>query len=74
MIPLDAFNLNQEYGNSDFDTRHNFTAYWTYEIPGSSRGPKILTHGWQWSGLLSFHSGQPFNFPGPGASGSQRPG
>jgi len=23
---------------------------------------------------LSFHSGQPFNFPGPGASGSQRPG
>jgi hypothetical protein len=74
VIPLDAFNLKQEYGNSDFDTRHNFTAYWTYEIPGSSWGPKILTYGWQWSGLLSFHSGQPFNFPGPGASGSQRPG
>ena len=74
VIPLDAFNLKQEYGSSDFDTRHNFTAYWTYEIPGSSREPKILTHGWQWSGSLSFHSGQPFNFPGLGASGSQRPG
>ena len=74
VIPLDTFNLKQEYGNSDFDTRHDFTAYWTYEIPGSSRVPKILTHGWQWSGLLSFHSGQPFNLPGLGASGSQRPG
>jgi hypothetical protein len=74
VIPLDGFNLNQEYGNSDFDTRENFTAYWTYEIPGFSHGPKILTHGWQLSGLLSFHSGQPFNFSGPGASGSQRPG
>jgi Carboxypeptidase regulatory-like domain len=74
VIPLDGINLNQEYGNSDFDTRNNFTAYWTYEIPGSSHGPKILTHGWQLSGLLSLHSGQPFNFPGTGASGSQRPG
>ena len=74
VIPLDGLNLNQEYGNSDFDTRQNFTAYWTYDIPSSAHGPKILTHGWQLSGLLSFHSGQPFNFPGPGASGSQRPG
>ena len=74
VIPLDSANLKQEYGNSDFDTRHNFTGYWTYDIPGSSHGPKILTHGWQLSGLLSFHSGQPFNFPGPGVSGSQRPG
>ncbi len=74
VIPLDGVNLNQEYGNSDFDTRQNFTAYWTYEIPGSSHGPKILTHGWQVNGILSFHSGQPFNFPGTGASGSQRPG
>jgi len=74
VIPLDGTNLNQEYGNGDFDTRQNFTGYWTYDIPGSSHGPKILSHGWQLSGLLSFHSGQPFNFPGPGASGSQRPG
>jgi Carboxypeptidase regulatory-like domain len=74
VIPLRGFNLNQEYGNSDFDTRNNFTAFWTYEIPGSSHGPKILTHGWELSGLFSFHSGQPFNFPGTGASGSQRPG
>ena len=74
VIPLYGTNLQQEYGSSDFDTRNNFIAYWIYEVPGSSHGPRILTNGWELSGLLSFHSGQPFNFPGTGASGSQRPG
>ena len=73
-IPLDSFNLKQEYGNSDFDTRNNFTAFLTYDIPGSSWGPKLLTHGWQLSSILNFHGGQPFNFPGPNPSGTQRPG
>ncbi|HWY58227.1 MAG TPA: TonB-dependent receptor [Terriglobales bacterium] len=73
-IPLDSFNLKQEWGSGDFDTRNNFTAFWTYDIPGSSHGPKILTHGWQVSSLWSFHSGQPFNFGGINASGTQRPG
>ncbi|HEX6505787.1 MAG TPA: TonB-dependent receptor [Terriglobales bacterium] len=70
VIPLDSFNLKQEYGNGDFDTRHNFTTYWSYDVPGSSYGPKILTHGWQLSGLFSFHGGQPFNWN----AGTQRPG
>jgi hypothetical protein len=70
VIPLDSFNLKQEYGNGDFDTRNNFTTYWSYDVPGSSHGPKILTHGWQLSGLFSFHSGQPFNWN----AGTQRPG
>src|SRR5271157_5019503 len=73
-IPLDSYNLKLDYGNSDFDTRNNFIGYWTYYIPGSKHGPPILTHGWQIGGLLSFHSGQPFNFPGPNPSGTQRPG
>jgi Carboxypeptidase regulatory-like domain/TonB dependent receptor len=70
VIPLDSFNLKAEYGNADFDTRHNFTAAWVYEIPGASWGPKILTHGWQLTSLWSFHTGQPFNITG----GTQRPG
>ena len=70
VIPLDSFNLKQEYGNSDFDTRHNFTTYWSYDVPGSVHGPRILTHGWQLSGLFSFHGGQPFNWN----AGTQRPG
>jgi hypothetical protein len=74
VVPLDSFNLKQEYGNGDYDTRQNFTGYWSYDIPGSSHGPKIFTHGWQVSGLLTLHGGQPFNFPGTGYSGNQRPG
>jgi len=65
-IPLDSFDLKAEYGSGDFDTRNNFTTFWTYDIPGSSHGPKILTHGWQLSSLWSFHSGQPFGEVRPG--------
>jgi hypothetical protein len=70
VIPLNSFNLKQEYGNSDFDTRNNFTAFGTYDIPGAPHGPKLLTNGWQVSGLISLHGGQPFNF----GAGTQRPG
>jgi hypothetical protein len=72
-IPLDSFNLRQEYGSGDFDTRHNFTAFWTYDIPGSSH-LKLLTSGWQISSEVTLHSGQPFNFSGPGPSPTQRSG
>jgi len=69
-ILTSAANPRLDYGSGDFDTRKNFTAFWTYDIPGSSHGPKMLTHGWQISSLWSFHSGQPFNFN----AGTQRPG
>jgi hypothetical protein len=65
--------LRQEYGSGDFDTRHNFTAFWTYDIPGSSH-LKLLTSGWQISSEVTLHSGQPFNFSGPGPSPTQRSG
>jgi hypothetical protein len=68
-IPLDSFNLAQEYASGDFDTRHNFTAFFTWDIPGSSHF-KLLTSGWQVSGEITLHSGQPFNFD----AGTQRPG
>jgi hypothetical protein len=55
------FDLKQDYGNGDFDTRHSLAAYLAYEIPGSRHGPRWLTHDWQLVGLLSFHTGQPFN-------------
>lgn len=69
-IQFDPTNPKLDFGSGDFDTRHNFTAFWNYDIPGSSHGPKILTHGWQLSSLWSFHGGQPFNFK----AGTQRPG
>jgi hypothetical protein len=58
-IPPDSTCLACEYGNGDFDTRQNFSATLTWEIPGSSSGPKWLTHGWQVNSLMTFHGGQP---------------
>ncbi len=58
-LPQDSTNFKGDYGNSDFDTRNNFTTFLSYEIPGSQH-LKQLTSGWQVNGLLNFHGGQPF--------------
>jgi Carboxypeptidase regulatory-like domain/TonB dependent receptor len=59
----DAFNRQRDYGNSDFDTRHLFTASFTYEVPkaswASSGWANRLVNGWQLSSLWNFHTGQP---------------
>jgi Carboxypeptidase regulatory-like domain/TonB dependent receptor len=52
-------NINVDYGNGDFDTRHNFSGVVTWDIPGSSHGPKWLSNGWALNSLMTFHSGQP---------------
>jgi hypothetical protein len=59
VIPFDSYNLNADYGNSDFDVRHTFTGSISWEVPGSSHGPKALTHGWVVTSVLSFHGGPP---------------
>jgi hypothetical protein len=69
-VQFDVTQPRLDYGSGDFDTRQNFTTFLNYDIPGSSHGPKILTHGWQLNTLWSFHGGQPFNFN----AGTQRPG
>ena len=77
VIPFDSYSLALDYGNSDFDTRQLFSGFWTYNIPGSKSSSaivKYLTNGWQVGGAVNFHTGQPFNFPGPDLSGTQRPG
>jgi hypothetical protein len=60
-IPYDSTNLKGEYGNGDFDTRNNLSGTFTWDIPGSSRGPSWLTHGWSVNSLLTFHGGQPLD-------------
>ena len=59
-LPQDSTNFKGDYGNSDFDTRNNFTTFITYEVPGSQH-LRLLSNGWQVNGLLNFHGGQPFN-------------
>ncbi len=59
-LPQNSFDPAAEYGNSDFDSKHNLTAYLLYAVPGSAHGPRILSSGWKLSSLLSFRSGLPF--------------
>jgi hypothetical protein len=66
VLPYDSRNLKAEYGNGDFDTRQNFSATLTWDVPGSSHGPRILTHGWSVNSLMTFHGGQPMDQVRPG--------
>jgi hypothetical protein len=59
--PQDSTHPDADYGNSDFDTRNNFTAFFQYEVPGSQHGPRWLTHGWTANSTVSFRSGLPFS-------------
>ena len=58
-LPQDSTNFKGDYGNSDYDTRNNFTSFLSYEVPGSSH-LKYFSQGWQVNSLLNFHGGQPF--------------
>jgi hypothetical protein len=55
--------LNRQYGNCDYDIRHNFNASYVYELPvhASSRILAKVVNGWQLSGTFFFHSGVPFS-------------
>ena len=66
VIPFDSYNLKADYGNSDFDIRHTFTGSISWEVPGSSHGPKALTHGWVITSILAFHGGPPGDQVRPG--------
>jgi len=60
-----AFDRKLDYGNGDFDTRHLFTANFTYNVPkarwASSGWSDRLVNGWQVSSVMNFHSGQPYD-------------
>jgi len=58
--PQNAFFIQGEYGNGDFDTRHKFTSLLTYDLPNTSFAKRLL-NGWQLSSFLSLGTGQPFN-------------
>jgi hypothetical protein len=67
--PQNSYCYRCEYGNSDFDVRNTFTAYFTYDIPGGS-SLKRLTNGWQLNSLWNFHGGQPFTVYSSNGGGS----
>jgi hypothetical protein len=59
-LPQDSTNFKGDYGNSDYDVRHHFNAFFLYDVPGSSHGPVWVSHGWQLNTNLTFRTGFPF--------------
>ena len=67
--PSDSTNLKAEYGNSSFDMRHRFVAYYTVPLP-IGPGHALLSssnilsreafEGWLVSGITEVQSGLPF--------------
>jgi hypothetical protein len=55
--------LRREYGNCDYDIRHNISAFAIYEIPFRSSHVLLrqMLGGWQVSGTAFLHSGVPFS-------------
>jgi hypothetical protein len=56
---IDPNNLTHNYGNADYDIRHYFNGNYLYNLPHFG-GPKLLTGGWELSGVLFLHTGLPF--------------
>jgi len=58
--PDNSYNVRNERANSNFDTRHRFTANFLYELP-SPKEYKALLGGWAVNGVLTLQTGQPVN-------------
>lgn len=65
VLPQNNFNiLEGERGLSDFDIRHRFSASFIYQLPNKqwfSGAPGALTNGWEFTGILTLQTGQPFS-------------
>jgi Carboxypeptidase regulatory-like domain len=55
--------LARDYGNCDYDIRHNLTGQYVYQLPLKARNHSLgyALNGWQLSGTAFWHSGVPFS-------------
>ena len=62
LYPLPG-DLRKQYGNCDYDVRHNFSGFGIYEIPFHSGNviSRYVFGGWQVSTTAFLHSGVPFS-------------
>ncbi|HEY7404422.1 MAG TPA: TonB-dependent receptor [Candidatus Angelobacter sp.] len=61
--PQNSYCIACEYGPSQQDRRHIFTANYVYELPFFKSQQGVLGHvagGWEFSGIVTFQSGVPF--------------
>ncbi len=60
---FDPYNRGLDYGRSDFDARHNFTANFTYDLPFGKDLNGVAgaaVRGWQVNSIVKLASGIPF--------------
>jgi Carboxypeptidase regulatory-like domain len=64
LTQINPLGLRQSnYGNSDYDIRHNFSADWVY-VPSVHMSNKFMSQllgGWEWAGKAFWRSGLPFS-------------
>lgn len=57
---INPYNLHQQYGNADYDTRHYISANYVVTIPHFG-GPKVVVDDWQVAGTVFHNTGYPFS-------------
>ncbi|HMD77176.1 MAG TPA: carboxypeptidase regulatory-like domain-containing protein [Terracidiphilus sp.] len=57
---INPYNLAQNYGNADYDTRHYISANYSIRIPHFA-GPRVLVDNWEFAGTIFHNSGYPFS-------------
>ena len=57
---INPFDLNQNYGNADYDVRQYISANYSIRVPYWG-GPHVLTDGWQIAGTIFHNTGYPFS-------------
>lgn len=63
--PVNPFDLHWNYGNADYDVRHDLNANYVWELPIrkalGGRGWAPLVDGWQVAGTVFFRTGFPYS-------------
>jgi len=63
IFPQNPFSPRANYGNADYDIRHNFSMNYVWSDAFrhlTSAGPNALVKGWTFSGTIFAHTGLPF--------------
>ena len=57
------FNIASQYARAGYDQTHNFSTDWVYVFPKvtDNRALGTLANGWEFTAILSVHSGMPFS-------------
>jgi hypothetical protein len=61
--PMDAFNIQNDYGRAQLDRRHIFVTNFVYELPFFTKSGaflRTLFGGWQASSIITLQTGIPF--------------